>query len=90
MGEGRLVLSVREAARVSGYPRDGLYEAIHDGRIRVIRRGRRIIVPTAELERFVELEASKSEGPGSSRPGLATPERTAADADYLDSATRVS
>lgn len=57
-----LVRPVRESAQVSGVPRDALYEAIREGRIRVIRRGRRLLVPTAELARFVESEAALEEG----------------------------
>lgn len=52
-----LVRPVREAARASGYPRDGLYEAIAEGRLKVIRRGRRILVPTSALEEFVRRES---------------------------------
>ena len=52
-----LVRSVRDSARASGYPRDGLYEAIAEGRLRVIRRGTRILVPTRELEAFIERES---------------------------------
>lgn len=56
--DGPLVRPVREASHVSGYPRDALYEAIQEGRLKVIRRGRRILVPMAELERLIEREAS--------------------------------
>lgn len=55
-----LVTGVREAARGSGLPRDYLYRAIRDGRLRVIRSGpagRRVLVPVRELEAFVEREA---------------------------------
>lgn len=55
-----LVVGVREAWRSSGLPRDYLYKAIADGRLRVIRSGpagRRILVPVRELERFVERES---------------------------------
>jgi excisionase family DNA binding protein len=73
----RLVFSVREASRLSGYPRDGLYEAIHDGRLAVLHRGRRILVPRIALEQFVDAETrSSNEGvivstePSSKRPRL--------------------
>ena len=55
-----LVVSVREGSRQSGYPRDALYQAIEDGRLKVIRRGatgRRLLIPVSELRRFVEAEA---------------------------------
>lgn len=51
------VRPVREAARVSGYPRDAIYEAIGDGRLPVIRRGRRILVVMRRLEELIESEA---------------------------------
>jgi excisionase family DNA binding protein len=57
----RLVIGVREAASSSGLPRDLLYEAIHDGRLPVLRRGRRILVVVAQLERFVEREVARTE-----------------------------
>lgn len=42
---------------MSGYPRDALYEAIHEGRLPAIRRGKRILVVMRELATFVEREA---------------------------------
>jgi excisionase family DNA binding protein len=53
-----LVRGVRESARASGLPRDLLYRAIHDGRLRVLVSGRRILVPVGELAAFVEREAN--------------------------------
>jgi excisionase family DNA binding protein len=55
-----LVVPVRQASKSSGIPRDAIYEAVKDGRIRVLRRGRRILVPVAELERFVARELEES------------------------------
>jgi len=74
----KLVLGVREAARASGFARDGLYKAIADGRLRVIRRGaagRRFLIPVAELERFVlsEVNTPISEGPELSTRTLQRP-----------------
>ena len=60
-----LVVGVREAAKGSGLPRDYLYRAIADGRLRVIRSGparRRLLVPVRELEAFVAREAGISDG----------------------------
>src|SRR5262245_58841324 len=44
----KLVLTPREAARISGLGRDFVYEALHDGRIRSIRRGRNYLIPRSE------------------------------------------
>jgi excisionase family DNA binding protein len=54
----KLVLTPREAARESGLGRDLIYEAIHDGRLPAIRRGRNFLIPRSALPRFVEEEAN--------------------------------
>ena len=59
----KLVLTPREAAQTSGLPRDCIYEALHDGRLRSIKRGRNNLIPHRELERFVEEEANGSRPP---------------------------
>lgn len=52
-----LLLSVRDAARELGIGRDSAYGLVREGRLRSISVGRRILIPRAELERFVEREA---------------------------------
>ena len=54
---GKLVFTFREAWQVSGLGRDFLLNAIHDGRLRTIRAGRRFLIPRNELERFIQQEA---------------------------------
>lgn len=48
-----LTLTVQKATQYSGFSRNALYDAIAAGKLRVIRSGRLIRVPTSELERFV-------------------------------------
>lgn len=52
-----LLLGVRDAARRLGIGRDVCYQLVREGRLRAVRVGRRILIPRAELERFVEREA---------------------------------
>jgi excisionase family DNA binding protein len=54
----KLVVTPREAAQISGLPRDFVYEALRDGRLQAIRRGRNFLIPRRELDRFVEEEAT--------------------------------
>lgn len=61
--ERKLVLTPREAARRSGLPRDYIYEALHDGRLGSIKRGRNYLIPDRELERLVEAEANGGRPP---------------------------
>ena len=56
-----LLMSVREAASALGVGRDAAYALVHEGRIRTVRVGRKILVPRIELEHFVEREASREE-----------------------------
>ena len=53
----RLALSVEEAAASVGLSRDLLDEIIRDGDLRVVRAGRRVLVPVRELERWLERAA---------------------------------
>lgn len=54
-----LLVSVRDAARELGIGRDSAYALVREGRLRSISVGRRILVPRAELERFIEREADR-------------------------------
>lgn len=60
MGENRIVMTVEEAARVLGISRGLAYAAVREGWLPHVRMGRRIIVPVAALERFLE-EAAQAE-----------------------------
>jgi excisionase family DNA binding protein len=53
----RLALSLDEAAEALGVSRDYLDEHIR-GELRVVRRGRRVLVSVKELERWLERSAS--------------------------------
>ena len=53
----RLALSPEEAARALGCSRDSLDEHVLP-ELRVVRRGRRRLVPIRELERWLEREAA--------------------------------
>jgi excisionase family DNA binding protein len=46
--------SVEEAARVIGWSRVKAYEAVKQGVLPAIRFGRRIVVPVAALDRWLE------------------------------------
>jgi excisionase family DNA binding protein len=50
----RLVYTVEEAATLLGISRSFAYEAVERGEIPSMRIGRRILVPKAALERFLE------------------------------------
>lgn len=55
----RLALSPDEAARVLGVSRDYFDEHILP-ELRIIRRGRRILIPLMELERWLERSAANA------------------------------
>jgi excisionase family DNA binding protein len=57
-----LLLSVREAARRLGIGRDACYALAHDGRLRSLAVGRKILIPLRELETFVERELEGGDG----------------------------
>ncbi len=58
--EKRLVYTVEEAAQLLGISRSFAYESVQRGTIPSMRIGRRILVPKAALNRFLDL----SEGEG--------------------------
>ena len=49
----RLALGVREAAKSLGISRTKLYEAVRDKRLRVVRLGRRVLIPLDALREFL-------------------------------------
>lgn len=58
-----LLLPVREAARRLGLDRDSTYALIHGGKLRVVRVGRRLLIPVRELEAFVARELDQCAPP---------------------------
>jgi excisionase family DNA binding protein len=56
--EKRLVFTVEEAAQLLGISRSFAYEAVQRGEIPSMRIGRRILVPKAALQRFLNAEGS--------------------------------
>jgi len=56
---GRLALSPDEASAVLGVSRDYFDEHVLD-ELRVVRRGRRILVALAELERWLDRSATRA------------------------------
>jgi excisionase family DNA binding protein len=55
----RLALSPNEAARVLGVSRDYLDEHVI-GELRIVRRGRRILIALAELESWLDRSAARA------------------------------
>jgi excisionase family DNA binding protein len=49
----RLALGVTEAAKSLGVSRTKLYEAVRDRRLRVVRLGRRVLIPLDSLRAFL-------------------------------------
>jgi len=65
---GRLALSKREAADALGVSVDFFEEHVmHE--LRVVRRGRRRLIPIRELERWLEADASFAGGAGTGALG---------------------
>lgn len=48
-----MCLSVQEASAAAGIGRDGLYEAIREGRLTAIKFGRRTLIRREDLEAFI-------------------------------------
>lgn len=55
--EQRLTLTVPEVARLLGLGRNQTYALARAGRLPVIRLGKRLLVPRAALERWLEEQA---------------------------------
>jgi excisionase family DNA binding protein len=62
-GAERLTLTVEEAATSLGISRASAYEAVRRGDIPAVRIGRRILVPRAALERFLDSASVDDEPP---------------------------
>ena len=52
--EGKLTLSVEEAAKVLGIGRNLCYDRVKTGEIPAIKIGRRLLVPRRALEKLLE------------------------------------
>jgi excisionase family DNA binding protein len=59
-----LLVPAQEGFRRIGIARDFGYQAVREGRLRVIRVGRRILIPVRELEAFIEREAKREDAGG--------------------------
>ncbi len=53
-----LAVDIREAARLLSLSPRTIRRAIHQGRLRAVRVGRRLLIPVAELGRLMETDAS--------------------------------
>jgi len=54
MNETRSTVSVEEAARILGISRGLAYQMVHQGKMPVLRFGRRMVVPKRAIERLLE------------------------------------
>jgi len=54
MDEGRLTITVTEAARLLGISRGLAYELARSGRLGAIRFGKRLVIPRAAIERLLQ------------------------------------
>ena len=54
MNETRATVSVEEAARILGISRGLAYQMVHQGKMPVLRFGRRMVVPKRAIERLLE------------------------------------
>lgn len=63
----RLTLSVEEAARVIGIGRGLAYELARTGRLPVVRFGRRMVVPRAQLEAMLQAASEQGIADGGAR-----------------------
>lgn len=55
----RFAFSIAESEAVSGLSRSSLYRLIAAGKLRTVQRGRRRLVPSAELERLCSVDAEQ-------------------------------
>lgn len=58
--EGKVVITVEEAAALLKVSRPSAYQAVQRGEIPVIRIGRRILVPVVALEKLLESAGNKA------------------------------
>ncbi len=58
MEQARMTLTVTEVAKLLGIGRSAAYNAARRGEIPSIRIGRRILIPSAALERFLQESAT--------------------------------
>jgi excisionase family DNA binding protein len=56
-----LLMGVPAAARELGLGRDSAYALVHEGRLRAVHVGRRVLIPRTELAAFVEREAARGD-----------------------------
>lgn len=58
-GDGRLVVSVPEAARMLGVSRTLGYELVARGELGAVRLGRRLVVPLVAIEQLLSSAVTK-------------------------------
>lgn len=63
MKQQKLAVSVSEAAKMLGIGQRTLYRAINDGTVPHLAFGKRLVIPIAALEKWMEDESAKSLGP---------------------------
>jgi excisionase family DNA binding protein len=51
--EGPLLVSVPEAARLLGIGKTMAWDLVYSGELKVVRLGKRVLVPRLEIDRFV-------------------------------------
>jgi excisionase family DNA binding protein len=64
----RLLYRIPEAADQLGLSRSTLYELVAAGELRVVKIGRAVRIPAAELTDWVERQAAAAQAGGSTRP----------------------
>lgn len=52
--DGRLCVTVPEAARMLGISRNFAYQLVREGKLPSIRLGKRVLIPLAALEKMLE------------------------------------
>lgn len=74
MDEIRQTVSVEEAARILGISRGLAYDMVHQGRMPVLRFGRRMVVPKKAIEKLLVeseiLPANKGKQVAKAKPPL--------------------
>jgi excisionase family DNA binding protein len=61
--QSRRALSVAELSQALGLGLNKAYELVNSGRIKAVREGGRIIVPVAEIDRYLDHNAAGTNQP---------------------------
>lgn len=65
----RLVLSVREAAKLAGVSHRVLYQAAYAGELRNFRLNRIVRIPRAAVQEWIDLQCKRTQARMATRPG---------------------